>query len=275
MAGNVPKSPLVVILARNVSLALMLSLCGLTNGSELVETAKRHNHAHRSKTRQAIFNVLEVTENRAPWIRQVPAEDSSEGCHPLCNIHGTCNEELGRCDCPSNRSGVDCSVHLHQACEAQPGYVTPCHAEYGGVPTCECAFQCDKHGHVKGLLPSCLARVEDLDPNQQGKALNVTLHHLNGDRVEVAFKRSSPPLFEATLGAVRPNVFKQKQLLALERCPESCNFAGVCLLDLLAHNTLLGKPRCHCHEDRSGPSCKNVVPSFCMNQCSGRGHCDR
>ncbi|KAG1674838.1 hypothetical protein FOA52_015226 [Chlamydomonas sp. UWO 241] len=33
-------------------------------------------------------------------------------CSPRCTEHGTCNEELGRCDCPITRDGFDCSREL-------------------------------------------------------------------------------------------------------------------------------------------------------------------
>ena len=34
-------------------------------------------------------------------------------------------------------------------------------------------------------------------------------------------------------------------------------------------------PRCACYENRGGYSCDAPVPSFCLNQCSGRGRCER
>jgi hypothetical protein len=35
--------------------------------------------------------------------------DAASRCLPSCSTHGTCNEELGRCDCPKHMSGDDCS----------------------------------------------------------------------------------------------------------------------------------------------------------------------
>ncbi|KAG2484203.1 hypothetical protein HYH03_016938 [Edaphochlamys debaryana] len=37
-------------------------------------------------------------------------------CAPGCTVHGTCNQELGRCDCPRGRTGADCSTPLATSC---------------------------------------------------------------------------------------------------------------------------------------------------------------
>jgi len=46
--------------------------------------------------------------------RHTPHDESTQArtstCLPECTSHGTCNEELGRCDCPRHLSGEDCSV---------------------------------------------------------------------------------------------------------------------------------------------------------------------
>ncbi|KAK3280136.1 hypothetical protein CYMTET_12014 [Cymbomonas tetramitiformis] len=56
-------------------------------------------------------------------------------CGGRCK-HGTCNEELSRCDCPVNRTGVDCSEPAMPECELIPGYEVACSA---GVPlSCAC-----------------------------------------------------------------------------------------------------------------------------------------
>ncbi|KAK3286364.1 hypothetical protein CYMTET_6075 [Cymbomonas tetramitiformis] len=43
-------------------------------------------------------------------------------CHPKCHERGTCNEVLGRCDCPTGWTGPDCTHYLSmQACQVTPG----------------------------------------------------------------------------------------------------------------------------------------------------------
>ncbi|KAF5828139.1 exostosin-like glycosyltransferase [Dunaliella salina] len=43
-------------------------------------------------------------------LAQIAARPSK--CPGQCTLYGTCNEELGRCDCPKTRDGPDCSVLL-------------------------------------------------------------------------------------------------------------------------------------------------------------------
>ncbi|KAK3278854.1 hypothetical protein CYMTET_13237 [Cymbomonas tetramitiformis] len=208
------------------------------------------------------------------WRSAVPEGGRSAKCHPLCNAHGTCNEDLGRCDCPNNRSGADCSVIKTPACEVQPGYTTPCHSLLGSVPTCECAAQCDFQGTIVEELPSCLARVDALSPERRDKALTATIHSIDGvDRVEVEYlskgRGVSTPI-ESALGEVRERLLTKQQLLPLDRCPGSCSFAGICERMLDREET-----RCKCHEDRQGASCEFAVTNFCVNQCSGRGRCSQ
>lgn len=62
---------------------------------------------------------------------------NSTRCHPACRKHGTCNEELARCDCPASFSGPDCSDAAMPACWLTPEYATTC----AQPTTCQCTLQ--------------------------------------------------------------------------------------------------------------------------------------
>ncbi|CAI5498721.1 unnamed protein product [Closterium sp. Naga37s-1] len=71
-----------------------------------------------------------------------------------CYTHGTCNEELKRCDCPPGLTGKDCSDRAMPSCHVAPGYWTPC----GVLSSCECALECERAGVPP--FPLCLDESE-------------------------------------------------------------------------------------------------------------------
>lgn len=62
-------------------------------------------------------------------------------CHPDCHKHGTCNEELGRCDCRASFAGPDCTEYAMPACWLTPEYYTTC----SQPTTCQCTLQVGLH----------------------------------------------------------------------------------------------------------------------------------
>ena len=75
-------------------------------------------------------------------------------CPAACTQHGTCHEELGRCDCPLGRSGPDCSVE-------EAGFAALC-AKYGhSGATCAkadpslCINACNFRGKCAGGFCHC------------------------------------------------------------------------------------------------------------------------
>eukprot|EP00899_Mesostigma_viride_P023405 jgi/Mesvir1/4249/Mv22217-RA.1 len=64
-------------------------------------------HTHKDAREGAVVDA--ASTSRDAW--QVPVRQS---CAPGCSTHGSCNELLGRCDCPSERSGLECQ-HLSMA----------------------------------------------------------------------------------------------------------------------------------------------------------------
>lgn len=72
-------------------------------------------------------------------------------CDPRCFENGSCNEELGRCDCLPNYSGPHCTEWAMPACHlslSDPTYSAPCHLP----STCSCTAQCA--GYKLGSTPS-------------------------------------------------------------------------------------------------------------------------
>ena len=75
-----------------------------------------------------------------------------KACAPGCEVHGTCNRELGRCDCPPLRSGPACELNIVPSCRSLWGLdlpIPPCQAlsEERDAwrdfpPTCECLAEC-------------------------------------------------------------------------------------------------------------------------------------
>eukprot|EP00976_Prorocentrum_cordatum_P095887 1190336-Prorocentrum_minimum.AAC.4 len=68
-------------------------------------------------------------------------------CPAGCTDGGTCNYELGRCDCPpfaveTNDPDAPCSKLPMPACEVLPGLVSPCGKVRGGRTSCHCLEQC-------------------------------------------------------------------------------------------------------------------------------------
>ncbi|KAK3238463.1 hypothetical protein CYMTET_51529 [Cymbomonas tetramitiformis] len=71
-------------------------------------------------------------------------------CSFLCYLHGTCNENLGRCECEFGYGGEDCMENLLSSCvlDNKTKFTIPCPTTAGHawgdewLTTCECARQC-------------------------------------------------------------------------------------------------------------------------------------
>eukprot|EP00962_Isochrysis_galbana_P006169 scaffold1669_cov108-Isochrysis_galbana.AAC.8 len=78
------------------------------------------------------------------------AVPSIKACPGGCAA-GTCNQDLGRCDCEPFYTGSDCADPLFPACVEQHGlrpHVAACgiHAQPAFPTTCECMLQCFEQG---------------------------------------------------------------------------------------------------------------------------------
>ena len=80
----------------------------------LSQLPHRHNDDEFGNGRGSSVNDSEVTDFRHQLLRRFRLTQEAEGavvtkCPAGCSKKGTCNEELGRCDCPRHLSGPDCS----------------------------------------------------------------------------------------------------------------------------------------------------------------------
>ena len=72
-------------------------------------------------------------------------------CAPNCAANGgTCNRDLGRCDCPPFMAGAACTEPLFPACTDQWGFKMPVapigiHIQPSFPTTCECLWQARQH----------------------------------------------------------------------------------------------------------------------------------
>ncbi|GFR40126.1 hypothetical protein Agub_g681, partial [Astrephomene gubernaculifera] len=90
-------------------------------------------------------------------------------CPGSCTLHGTCNEELGRCDCPRHLSGPDCSRRL-----PRPELLQRCRQQgYSGLKECldpeqSCLNRCNRRG-------SCVAGFCHCKPGHFGADCSLSL----------------------------------------------------------------------------------------------------
>eukprot|EP00959_Pyramimonas_sp_CCMP1952_P107668 2251187-Pyramimonas_sp.AAC.2 len=103
-----------------------------------------------------------------PWRNEWRAIPNSfgtkAGCNSVCARFGVCNEDLGRCDCPPERTGPGCEEVAMPACELVPGLVHPCFSDHKFAPPCECAIQCDLAGWAI-KVNTCLRKLEEAVEN--------------------------------------------------------------------------------------------------------------
>uniref|UniRef100_A0A7S3QY39 EGF-like domain-containing protein n=1 Tax=Dunaliella tertiolecta TaxID=3047 RepID=A0A7S3QY39_DUNTE len=77
-------------------------------------------------------------------------------CGPECQLHGTCNEELGRCDCPRQRQGENCE----QAMSEEEFRARCSRMEFRDVAECEkgypdCFNSCNDRGTCENGFCKC------------------------------------------------------------------------------------------------------------------------
>jgi hypothetical protein len=80
--------------------------------------------------------------------------DADTKCAAGCTVHGSCNEDLGRCDCPYGYAGDDCSVNQLPACTLDVGYTLPCGGWVRGGATSSAVFFSPSSGALSPLVVS-------------------------------------------------------------------------------------------------------------------------
>jgi len=97
------------------------------------------------------FSVAAAVAPTPSSVGPLATAAASKQCHPECTRRGTCNLELGRCDCPPFYTGADCSEPLFPACVKQWGLAMPVascgiHTQPAFPSSCECVWECHELG---------------------------------------------------------------------------------------------------------------------------------
>ncbi|KAK3263018.1 hypothetical protein CYMTET_28155 [Cymbomonas tetramitiformis] len=194
----------------------------------------------------------------------LPNQDAVNGwvgkdgeCPSKCSEGGTCNPELGRCDCPPyphGPPGAPCATPLMPACELEPNFVTPCGTAPGGRTTCGCLEQCNDVNVL--FMPFCFevnAAVgapeykAELAAGVEGKKDLVDFH----SRRPVSDRQKKDRVYRMSKGDMRGS------------CKDKCNDHGYC-----------SNGRCHCFFGFKGGACElQNEQVYCSNSCMGHGTC--
>ncbi|KAG2427045.1 hypothetical protein HXX76_012561 [Chlamydomonas incerta] len=116
------------------------------------------NHVARSgrefgipRNDQEFLDLYYFLRNRTEVPRAPGWTPERERCAPGCYLHGTCNQELGRCDCPRGRQGPDCSEQLATSCREYCQHDGQCHR----VIREWCINECNGRGSCVGGFCHC------------------------------------------------------------------------------------------------------------------------
>ena len=252
----------------------------------------------RAKERAAVKAEAnaDAVSVRAPDAARALGRDCAEGCH----VHGNCNRELGRCDCPPLRTGAACEKNAVPLCATQWGLELPYPAcqvwtlnlhEYSDFPvTCECLAECQHLNLRVEYAKGCVNTTRHaLEPDSAKPAQGIPypwhdrfsdgkwMQQVHTDRVQLrgedAVRRADDELAQRLREDGR----------ASKANPRLCSGRGL----FTAHVPFLGRDHaggrkfCHCFPGWFGESCE-VGPGHpsapdvkrqCVHGCSGRGVC--
>ena len=208
-----------------------------------------------------------------PHLRDVAARAASRltNCSSGCAGRGSCNRELGRCDCPPFYKGDRCDEPLFPACVDQWGLrpeVAICGIQVQPAfpTTCACLQQCAQLGLD--------ARQECVVEPEAGKSMAESAH---------AVKRAMPwmPMIAnvslAAMTAADAKRSKEQHLCSGHGIKSTqLPYEFYAWLPKDAPEKFL--PACRCFPGWAGPNCeiemdKHADRHKCVNDCNGRGAC--
>lgn len=192
-------------------------------------------------------------------------------CAPGCAANGgTCNRELGRCDCPPFLSGADCSQRLFPSCATQHGMSPP--LDPCGIPvqpsfpaTCGCLLEC--HSLALDARQECIVEVE------AGRDMAASLERM---------KRRMPwmPMVANDSLLARTRADAEASI-----SQKHCSGRGIYTVQLPynfnpPNAPELHTPGCRCFPGYMGASCEieydqEAALHKCVHDCSAHGRCVR
>lgn len=168
-------------------------------------------------------------------------------CPKGCLTHGTCNEELGRCDCPGSRGGEACDRPAMPACMLSDEHFTACHEP----ASCKCFVDCEQYSIIHWNICYAAERAAVYG--------NHTAFYASPQMSIATDWRGAIKELTPVTGAMSGWQYKA---LPLHLCTGNCSFRGWCREDL----------SCACRPGFSGQTCEQPH-ALCLNSCSERGLC--
>ena len=216
---------------------------------------------------------------------RLAASGEYAGCVAGCSGRGHCSQLVGRCVCRRGWSGAACETAAGLKCNEERrtcnGRGAKC-AEFTRLLS-RCAGRCD------GASGRCVCGPRARYPERhmflcEWKGVDEVYPwqspgwaHFRVQEPWALWSRANhtPPEFERALGAARlrelwagaPPDVAEKSLAWCDLDPADARAAR------RAAELRVGG--CQCYEDAAGRRCELPVESFCLNQCSGRGACER
>ena len=196
-------------------------------------------------------------------------------CHKDCGKRGTCNEALGRCDCPPFYGGDDCSQPLFPSCADQWGLkpeVAVCgiHIQPAFPTTCECMWEC--HSLALDARQECI--VEPKPGQSMADAQREVKQRMGwmpviANETELARTRADAKTSREQ-GLCSGRGVKSVQL-PYEFYPKTGEIREGINQRLV--------PQCRCFPGYTGPNCEIRMDDVahmhkCFNGCSGKGACE-
>ncbi|GLC45721.1 hypothetical protein PLESTB_000505900 [Pleodorina starrii] len=113
----------------------LLSLRLVTGGLLFLAVTSRTAFTARSSSYQPSDQAYGLSTRRS-LANRVAVAGHRTTCHRSCSVHGVCNEELGRCDCPRHYTGPSCSDPARNISAICKAYSLTLHGDCEHDPSC-------------------------------------------------------------------------------------------------------------------------------------------
>lgn len=174
---------------------------------------------------------------------------SVRNCRGGCGNKGTCNEEIGECNCVPDYGGVNCREYLMPRCHYDGG---DAHIPCVFPSSCGCALDCDKYAFVRPGI--CF------DEILQNGTIETNVSAIFAG--EVSHTRLEADGSEFRVKAERDGRYSEYK--SPRECHLSCSGRGACNKDRI----------CECVWGFFGAGCEVQNPDhICYNDCSDNGDC--